>query len=96
MRVTVSGPSSPAAFPGSAVTHPLQRDRPVPSGCWKWPPASWPLLGELVSPMRLSGMQVPVSMEAVVAVAHQAPQVEAAVVDAVADPQDVLVRPPGY
>ena len=41
-------------------------------------------------------MQVPVSMGAVVVVARQAPQVEAAVVDAVVDPQNIVVRPPGY
>ena len=41
-------------------------------------------------------MQVPVPMEAVVVVARQVPQVQAAVVDAVIDPQDVVVRPPGY
>ena len=46
--------------------------------------------------MRLLGMQVPVSMEAAMVDARQAPQVEAAVVDAVVDPQDVVVRPPGY
>ena len=41
-------------------------------------------------------MQVPVSMEAAVVVARQAPQVEAAVVDGVVYPQDAVVRPPGY
>ena len=41
--------------------------------------------------MRLSGTQVPVSVEAAMVDARQAP-----LVDAVVDLQDVVVRPPGH
>ena len=95
MQVTVSGPSSPVVLPGSAVTHRLNEIGRLHPGGGSGHQRDGQL-GEVVSPMRLSGMQVPVSMEAVVVVARQAPQVEAAVVDAVVDPQDVVVRPPGY
>ena len=83
IQVTVSGPSFPVVLPGSGVT--LRLDE-----IGRFHP------GEVVSPMRLSGMQVPVSVEAAMVNVRQAPQVEAAVVDAVVDLQDVVVRPPGY
>ena len=87
----MSGPSSPVVLPGSAVTHrsnEIGRFHPVGGSSHQRDGHCWDeAFGDAGAGVNGGAAMVD---------ARQAPQVEATVVDAVVDLQDVIVRPPGY